>query len=166
MTANNDSLPDLGLVSGPTSQYVFYLLATVLFFAAVYHLQHDTSTKFDLVNPRGRFEFTTSRVKKDFLDDAEDLIADRFRKQPGKPFRVYADHGEMTIFPPEFAEVFRSDPRLSFDKPIAKVRGRPPLFFRDGDDLLTTIFAVYAFRLPRLRWHQSWRTFRDLAQRP
>lgn len=74
------------------------------FLTFAYILLYSVPTPFELVNGRKKFELSASRSKANFLKNAVDIISDRLEKMPGKPFRVLADIGEVTILPPEYAQ--------------------------------------------------------------
>ncbi|OOF99136.1 hypothetical protein ASPCADRAFT_394435 [Aspergillus carbonarius ITEM 5010] len=67
-----------------------------------------------LVNPRGRFEFSYSRVKRDFIAHAPEIIERGFLLTSDKPFRISADIGEVIILPPELADEVRNNENLTF----------------------------------------------------
>jgi hypothetical protein len=63
-----------------------------------------------LINPRGRFEFTNERSRKEFITNAKSIIHSWFNRHPNSPARVIGDVGEYTILPPHMiAEVDREE---------------------------------------------------------
>ncbi|KAF2129175.1 GA14-synthase [Dothidotthia symphoricarpi CBS 119687] len=104
----NDSQP-------PQTSLFSTILATCLIII-VYLVLYIEPPNLDLVNGKGAFELTDVRVKKDFVRNAYKIITDRLNSVPGKPFRVIADIGEVTILPPEYAHEIRNDVNFSFTK--------------------------------------------------
>ncbi|KAK5629879.1 hypothetical protein RRF57_005594 [Xylaria bambusicola] len=86
--------------------------AVVLF---VYLLSVRKATRLPLVNPNRTFEFSTSRVRKEWLTHAKQIIDTGLRRFPGRPFNMMAaDVGLTTVLPPRFANEIRNNPDLSF----------------------------------------------------
>ena len=97
-------------------------LTSICFLGIAYLVLHSRTSALDLVNGKGAFELTSVRVKKNFMRDAHKIITERFTRLPGKPFRVIADVGEVTILPPEYAHEIRNDDKFSFTKAAFQVR--------------------------------------------
>ncbi|KAF1921226.1 cytochrome P450 monooxygenase [Ampelomyces quisqualis] len=94
-------------------------ISLLLLFASLivtYIVLYPKPVAFDLVNGKTAFELFNRRSKANFVKNAYGIISDRLQKVPGKPFRVLADVGEVTILPPEYAHQIRNDERFSFTK--------------------------------------------------
>jgi len=96
-------------------------LVMVSILAVTYILLYSKTTVFDLVNGKTGYEISAARAKSNFLRNARKILSDRLNKVPGKPFRVLADIGEVTILPPDYAHEIRNDERFSFTKAAYKV---------------------------------------------
>ncbi|KAI0512524.1 cytochrome P450 [Xylaria bambusicola] len=90
-------------------------VGTVAVVLLVYLLSVRKATRLPLVNPNRTFEFSTSRVRKEWLVHAKRIIEAGLRQFPGRPFNMMAaDVGMTTVLPPRFANEIRNNPDLSF----------------------------------------------------
>ena len=90
------------------------LLASTGVFLFALFMHRRPKSPLPLVNPRGRFEFSYSRVKRDFIAHAPEIIERGFLLTSDKPFRISADIGEVIILPPELADEVRNNENLTF----------------------------------------------------
>ncbi|PGG95940.1 hypothetical protein AJ79_09795 [Helicocarpus griseus UAMH5409] len=95
----------------------FVVTAVTLLF--IYILQRP-KTNVPLLNPKKRFEFSSYRIKQDFVHNAMSLIQKGFATTGNKPFRLLSDNGEVVVLPPEVANEIRNDHRLNFELNIHK----------------------------------------------
>ena len=96
------------------SNLLFYGIVALLMLL-VYSNSGPKATPLPLVNPKGPWELTSARVRKEWLSKARDIIAKGVKQFPGKPFNMMAaDVGLTTVLPPEYANEIRNNPDLSF----------------------------------------------------
>ncbi|KAH7081737.1 GA14-synthase [Paraphoma chrysanthemicola] len=93
-------------------EHLLSLLAVFSLLVVVYIYLYSEPAAFDLLNGK----LSDHRAKLYFLQNAQRILSERLKKMPGKPFRVVADIGEVTILPPEYAHEIRNDERFSFTK--------------------------------------------------
>jgi cytochrome P450 monooxygenase-1 len=96
------------------------LSAFILVFT-IYFIKGFKSSEFPLVNSKKAFELTRGRSKKEFIGGALEMILKRLKQAPGKPFRMIADFGDITILPPEYAYEIRNHDQLSFTQAAFRV---------------------------------------------
>ncbi|GIJ83279.1 hypothetical protein Asppvi_002098 [Aspergillus pseudoviridinutans] len=106
---------DFASTAYPSIQSVSYLIIVFPLLLLVYALQRPKS-RLPLANPRRFFELSDSRVKREFISGAPDIIEKGFSLTGNKPFRIIADIGEVTILPPSLANEVRNNKNLSFAK--------------------------------------------------
>ncbi|KAH8895999.1 cytochrome P450 [Thozetella sp. PMI_491] len=82
------------------------------------------------LNPKGFFEFSATRAKKQFIVGAKEMMTNWFRAHPDKPARVIADVSTVTLLPPSLVNEMRNDERLSFQAFHANLPGFEG--FREG----------------------------------
>lgn len=116
-----------GLKSGLDSPVQLWpiFLASLLVYAA-YALSRTRSNVL-LLNPKGFFEITETRVKKEFILGAKAMLDNWFAGNNEKPVRIISDMGMVTILSPKFAHEIRNDSRLDFSKWVYTVC--PPCTF-------------------------------------
>lgn len=113
----NTILPDMTSVSFQiTQESIYSSLVFLICIVIAYLLLYTESTEIDLVNNKSILDIWSFHVKANFVRNAYDIITERLKAAPGKPFRVTADVGEVTILPPEYAHEIRNDERFSFTK--------------------------------------------------
>lgn len=112
---------------------------------AVYYFLYSQTATFELVNGKKKYELSTSRAKGNFVKNAYSILSQRLQTVPGKPFRVIADVGEVTILPPEYAHEIRNDERFSFTKAAYRVS-------RENLDLSCELSKTYSVVLCTPPW--------------
>ncbi|KAI1296156.1 cytochrome P450 [Xylaria venustula] len=91
-----------------------YVGAAVLV-VLIYLFSGPKSTRLPLANPNRTFEISTSRVRKEWLVNAKNVINTGLRRFPGRPFNMMAaDVGLTTVLPPHFANEIKNNTNLSF----------------------------------------------------
>ncbi|KXH49511.1 cytochrome P450 [Colletotrichum simmondsii] len=90
-----------------------YFFTTILLIVFVYSLQ-GTKLNTPSINQKGRFEFTDSRPKKNFLLNARKLMQQWFTANPNKPIQMISDMGSTIVLPPSMANEIRNHSDLSF----------------------------------------------------
>lgn len=99
-------------------------LALAAFLTLFYGIQWLNSSPFRLVNGKKFGELTDTRAKREFMSNAQQLIAKGLDLAPGHPFRILGDVGEMLILPPKYAYEIRNHKQLSFTMAVFKVKTR------------------------------------------
>ncbi|RSL87603.1 hypothetical protein CEP51_002120 [Fusarium floridanum] len=99
----------------PSSYFVAPLIAII---AACFFFTSKPNAP--CLNPRGFFDITNGRAKKQFLFGLRSMLKTWFDANPHKAASVFSDIGPMTVLPPSMANEIRSDPRLSFVEFSAK----------------------------------------------
>ncbi|OAQ78207.1 cytochrome P450 monooxygenase [Purpureocillium lilacinum] len=67
-----------------------------------------------LLNPKKRYEFTTTRAKEEFARNSRRVLEQWFGENPDRPVTINTDMGCMTVLPPRMADEIRNDKRLGF----------------------------------------------------
>ncbi|RYP45941.1 hypothetical protein DL768_007781 [Monosporascus sp. mg162] len=88
-----------------------YLVTAFLFLILAYSRQNSKSN-VHLLNPRGAFELTNNRLKKDFDVNCKDMLTKWFAVNPDKAVRLNCDTGTATVLPPRFAPEVRNEERF------------------------------------------------------
>lgn len=91
-----------------------YALMVVALMAVSLSVRFLSRSDIPHLNPKAPFEFSDARPKQEFVVGARSMLGKWFASNPGKPVRVIADYGEVTVLPPEMANEIRNDERLSF----------------------------------------------------
>ncbi|KXH59677.1 p450 monooxygenase [Colletotrichum salicis] len=84
------------------------LLVLVLFWI------RDQGSKLPYLNTKGRLEWSSDRVVRDFVFNSYRMLYQSAKDFIGKPFRVLCDVGYVIILPPDVGQEIRSDKRFSF----------------------------------------------------
>lgn len=79
-----------------------YLITVLLFVVLVYSRQGPKSN-LPFLNPKGKFELTSNRVKKEFDSECKGMLTAWFAANPDKAIRLNCDTGTATVLPPKFA---------------------------------------------------------------
>ncbi|RHZ62804.1 putative cytochrome P450 monooxygenase [Aspergillus thermomutatus] len=74
--------------------------------------------QFPTVNEKNLFQIRSSHVKKQFLQDAHNLIKAGFSK--ARIFRINSDNGIKTVLAPEYTNELRAHHALSFGSAVAR----------------------------------------------
>ncbi|KAK5999317.1 hypothetical protein QM012_005592 [Aureobasidium pullulans] len=99
----------------PVSWFTVLVIGVSSTMLAVSCLWQYRDSSLPLVNPNRWLEFTTQRVRAEWMKNAKALIGSGIRKFSNKPFNIMAaDVGLTTILPPEYADEIRNNPNLSF----------------------------------------------------
>ena len=94
-------------------------------------LYSSRSPKIPVLNGRRGFELTDSRIKKEFVVGARDMLRRWFTANPDRPVSLISDIGPMTFLPPYMTDEIRNDGRLSFSKWAFQVESNPPFSWTD-----------------------------------
>ena len=85
-------------------------------------LRFIQAPKVPILNPKGPFELTDSRPKKDYVAGALGMLRGWFTAHPDKPVRMITDFGPLTILPPHLTNEIRNKEQLSFSRWTWRVR--------------------------------------------
>lgn len=85
-------------------------------------LRFIQAPKVPILNPKGPFEFTDTRPKKDYVAGARGMLRGWFTAHPDKAVRMITDFGPITILPPHLTNEIRNKEQLSFAKWTNRVR--------------------------------------------
>ncbi|KAK1660193.1 cytochrome P450 [Colletotrichum godetiae] len=93
----------------------YYLLGTCipLLVLALFWIR-DQGSKLPYLNPKGRFEWSSDRVVREFVFNSYRMLYQSTKNFIGKPFRVLCDVGDVIILPPDVGQEIRNDKRFSF----------------------------------------------------
>lgn len=105
----------------PEAPPLAWLLLAAIPFILIYALQSASAGPLPVINDRGFFEFSETRTKHNFVHNGRALLREGLKRFPGKPFKVLADFGYITILPPTYANELRNNHDLSHASAIAKV---------------------------------------------
>ncbi|KAL0941431.1 cytochrome p450 monooxygenase [Colletotrichum truncatum] len=78
-------------------------LITVLLFAVLIYSRQTYKSNIPFLNPKGKFELTNTRVKKEFDSECKAMLTSWFASNPDKAIRLNCDTGTATVLPPSFA---------------------------------------------------------------
>ncbi|KAK0378032.1 p450 monooxygenase [Colletotrichum limetticola] len=93
----------------------YYVLGTCVPLAIlVLFWMRDHGTKLPYLNPKGRFEWSSDRVVREFVFNSYRMLYSSAKDFLGKPFRVLCDVGDVIILPPDVGQEIRNDKRFSF----------------------------------------------------
>ncbi|KAI3551186.1 p450 monooxygenase, partial [Colletotrichum filicis] len=93
----------------------YYVLGTcVPLGILVLFWMRDHGTKLPYLNPKGRFEWSSDRVVREFVFNSYRMLYSSAKDFLGKPFRVLCDVGDVIILPPDVGQEIRNDKRFSF----------------------------------------------------
>ncbi|KAJ6442429.1 cytochrome P450 monooxygenase [Purpureocillium lavendulum] len=67
-----------------------------------------------LLNPKKRYELTTTRAREEFARNSRRILEQWFSENPAKPVTINTDMGLMTVLPSKMADEIRNDKRLGF----------------------------------------------------
>lgn len=112
-----DGLPQ-DLVARPLS---LVIASVVVVLATLYFRAVSSDPRLTLLNPKGTFDWSGTRSKTKYTQDARAMMLGWFDKNPDKPVSMNTDMGPMTILPASMANEIRNDPRLNFRKLNKKV---------------------------------------------
>jgi hypothetical protein len=115
-----DKMEVYGLRNDAWMHYAATVIAIVLLLA-IPAAKVFQSSPFPLINGRKPFELSTIRPKKEFLFGGKQILLKGLKQAAGKPFRVIAEIGEVTVLPPKYAYEIRNREDLSSAKATAKV---------------------------------------------
>ncbi|RYP80555.1 hypothetical protein DL769_002403 [Monosporascus sp. CRB-8-3] len=88
----------------------------VYLLTCIFHM--SKTSELPLVNPKKKFEFGNTKRKREFMQNAEQILAKGQKEAPGKPFRTISDSGETLVLPGKYANEIRNNHNLSFTKLI------------------------------------------------
>ncbi|KAJ4252797.1 hypothetical protein NW762_010703 [Fusarium torreyae] len=118
----------------------FPLIVTIAIALFIHYALQGSRSDVPLANPR-------YSKRKDFVPQANKIVAEWFKTNPNKPMRLIGDVDEVTVLPPDLAHEIRNDKRLSFAQWTFKAfHGHLPGFeaFKsgtDGNNLTQTIIT-------------------------
>ena len=81
-----------------------------------------------LINPKKRYELTTTRAREEFARNSRRILEQWFSENPAKPVTINTDMGLMTVLPSKMADEIRNDKRLGFvelTQQVCSTFGRP-----------------------------------------
>ncbi|EXF84575.1 p450 monooxygenase [Colletotrichum fioriniae PJ7] len=103
----------------------YYVLGTCVPLAIlVLFWMRDQGTKLPYLNPKGRFEWSTDRVVREFVFNSYRMLYQSAKDFLGKPFRVLCDVGDVIILPPDVGQEIRNDKRFSFVQGLFEIVSR------------------------------------------
>ncbi|ETS84952.1 hypothetical protein PFICI_02977 [Pestalotiopsis fici W106-1] len=99
----------------PLQRIVAYVIATLLPFVALWLAK--AKSEVPILNPKRRFEATSSRVRQEFIADSIEIMKAGRALYPHEPYRAYTDFGNVLVLPPELLPELKSHPNLDFLTP-------------------------------------------------
>lgn len=81
--------------------------------------------RFPEINPRKRFELTSSRRVQAFISRSRETLAAARARYPDRPFRIHSDLGELVVVPWRLLDELAGSPKLDFRRIVRDVR--PPV---------------------------------------
>ncbi|KAF4416178.1 putative cytochrome P450 monooxygenase (lovA) [Fusarium austroafricanum] len=90
-------------------------LIAILFANYSFFAQHD---KYPVLNPKKPFEWSDTRVIKEFSENSKSLLADARSMHGDKPYRAYTDFGKVLVIPPSWVDALRGNKQLDFRIPV------------------------------------------------
>ncbi|CAF3472462.1 unnamed protein product [Fusarium graminearum] len=92
-----------------TISLIAILIANYSFFAK--------DDKYPVLNPKKPFEWSNTRVVKEFTENSKSLLAHARSVYGEKPYRAYTDMGKVLVIPPSWVHALRSKKELDFRIP-------------------------------------------------
>lgn len=89
-------------------------------FVARFLMSPKTAARFPLINPANGFEFLGAARRTHFNENSEQLIQRGRAENPGKPFNLMSDGGEITLLPASLVNDIRNNANLDFMETIAE----------------------------------------------
>lgn len=77
--------------------------------------------KYPILIPKKRFEWTNTRVVKEFLDNSMTLLRNARSMYGDQPIRAYTEIGEVLVIPPSWVDTLRGNKHLDFRIPAQDV---------------------------------------------
>jgi hypothetical protein len=116
-------LADIGASWQSSSDRELYQAMAIVIGAVVaigYLVRSTTidSKRFPTINPAHGVEVLGKARRQDFFRNALSYFDQGVNLFPGKPFKVLADHGDLTVLPASWAHDIRNEPNLSFMKSV------------------------------------------------
>ncbi|UZP40375.1 hypothetical protein NXS19_008191 [Fusarium pseudograminearum] len=74
--------------------------------------------KYPVLNPKKPFEWSNTRVVKQFTENSKSLLAHARSVYGEKPYRVYTDVGKVLVIPPSWVHALRGKKELNFRIPV------------------------------------------------
>ncbi|KAL6231982.1 hypothetical protein BDW75DRAFT_233165 [Aspergillus navahoensis] len=95
--------------------------ALILLALTSFLFRRADNSHIPIINGKGRLEFSSKRIKDDFVVNGRRLLREGLERWGGKPFRVFTDFGPLVILAPEYAHELRIHENLNHVKAIAKI---------------------------------------------
>lgn len=96
-----------------TISLIAILIANYSFFAK--------DDKYPLLNPKKPFEWSDTRVVKEFTENSKSLLAHARSLYGEKPYRLHTDLGKVLVIPPSWVHALRGKKELDFRIPVQEV---------------------------------------------
>lgn len=96
-----------------TISLIAILIANYSFFAK--------DDKYPVLNPKKPFEWSNTRVVKEFTENSKSLLAHARSVYGEQPYRAYTDMGKVLVIPPSWVHALRSKKELDFRIPAQEV---------------------------------------------
>ncbi|XEV04478.1 hypothetical protein FSHL1_009765 [Fusarium sambucinum] len=93
-----------------TISLIAILIANYSFFAK--------DDKYPVLNPKKPFEWSNTRVVKQFSENSKSLLAHARSVYGEQPYRVYTDIGKVLVIPPSWVHALRGKKELNFRIPV------------------------------------------------
>lgn len=77
--------------------------------------------KYPVLVPKKRFEWTNTRVVKEFLDNSMSLLSKARSMYGDQPISAYTDMGKVLVIPPSWVDALRGNKHLDFRIPAQEV---------------------------------------------
>ncbi|KAF9768909.1 hypothetical protein IL306_013732 [Fusarium sp. DS 682] len=74
--------------------------------------------KYPVLNPKKPFEWTNTRVVKEFSENSKSLLAHARSIYGDRPYRAYTDTGKVLVIPPSWIDALRNNKQLDFRIPV------------------------------------------------
>lgn len=103
----------------PLDRIFAYLFAASLPFLVLWLARAKTKTP--ILNPKKRFEATSSRVRQDFMTNSIEIMNRGRALYPHEPYKANTDFGDVLVLPPELLPELKSHPSLDFQTPAQDV---------------------------------------------
>ncbi|EUC36836.1 hypothetical protein COCCADRAFT_33839 [Bipolaris zeicola 26-R-13] len=130
------------------------VLISFLIFFAVW----APKSEYPLANAPTWFETTGSKRKK-FMKDGVKIFNDALKRYGKKPFKLITNSGVTTVFPPEYANIMRSERHLVFGKAVAhdfgaQIPGLEPFLVLDHPRRVVQVVAKKQLT-KQLKWNEA-----------
>ncbi|KAF4995948.1 hypothetical protein FGRMN_4803 [Fusarium graminum] len=134
-------------------QYAVLSAISLLVILFANYLVFVQEEKYPVINPKKPFEWTNTRVVKEFAENSKSLLAHARSVYGDRPFRAYTDMGKVLVIPPSWVDALRSDKKLNFRVPVQDdsheyISGFGPFGFHPNMPTVVTKYITKA-----LEWH-------------